>query len=61
MSTNNFKFVIFHTVSGALSGFIAVTSIYPFDVMRKRMQLNGMQNEHQYDGIRDMIGKLYKE
>jgi len=37
--TTPFSF-IFNTISGGTSGLVAISICYPFDVMRKRMQLN---------------------
>ena len=53
--------MVFNAVCGASSGFTAVTLVYPFDVIRKRLQLNGLQPEHQYSGISDLIIKLYRQ
>jgi len=47
---------------GAFAGIIAQTLMYPGDVMRKQLQINGIDNtKKKYNGLIDCIKKIYKE
>lgn len=39
--------LIANLVAGSIAGFIAKTSIYPFDLVKKRMQIQGFQQHRQ--------------
>ena len=49
-----------HLMSGGLSGLVAVTIVYPTDLIRRRLQLQGFDpSVPKYDGIIDSIRKIY--
>ena len=49
-----------YLVAGGLSGISAITITYPTDLIRRRLQIQGM-NEFvpKYDGILDVVKKIY--
>lgn len=50
-----------HLLCGGLSGSAAVTFTYPTDLIRRRLQIQGMNaNVPEYSGIFDVMKKIYK-
>ena len=50
-----------HLLAGGLSGSLAVTITYPTDLMRRRLQIQGMNESiPEYNGILDVTKKIYK-
>lgn len=47
------RFNTINLVLGAVAGTIAVTFTYPIDLIRKYLQLSGMQGHEKYDGFVD--------
>lgn len=59
------KYTIFNTlVSGSLAGLCAKTMVYPLDLTRKRMQVQGFEESRKYFGktfiCRGMLDCIYK-
>ena len=54
---------IMHFIVGACSGFCAAVSTYPLDVVRRRLQLNGIHHANlpQYSGISQCIQKMFQD
>ena len=51
-----------HLLAGGLSGSAAVTITYPTDLMRRRLQIQGMDSKiPKYNGILDVIKKIYSK
>ena len=49
-----------HLMSGGLSGLIALSFVYPTDLIRRRLQLQGFDpSVPKYNGILDSIRKIY--
>ena len=50
-----------HLLAGGLAGSSAVTITYPTDLMRRRLQIQGMdKNIPKYNGISDLVKKIIK-
>jgi len=48
-------------VSGGLAGVIAQTFVYPFDVLRRRLQTGGPEMKAKYPGTLQGLWTLYRE
>ena len=46
------------SVSGSLAGIVAVIMAYPFDPLKRMMQLNGSSKEHNYKNFLDLIRQI---
>ena len=53
-------YMAYELSSGALAGFVAISVCYPFDILRRMMQLNGLQSQHKYDGITDLLQQVHR-
>ena len=51
---------LYNLILGGTSGTIAVTLTYPTDLIRRRMQLVGMEGQHKYNGMFDCGIKIYQ-
>jgi len=49
------------SVSGSLAGIVAVMMAYPFDPLKRMMQLNGSSKEHNYKNFFDLIYQIWKK
>ena len=49
------------SVSGILAAFVAISISYPFDPVRRLMQLNGSSKEHNYKNAFDLCSRIYKK
>uniref|UniRef100_A0A6U6JSJ1 Mitochondrial carrier protein n=1 Tax=Zooxanthella nutricula TaxID=1333877 RepID=A0A6U6JSJ1_9DINO len=48
-------------VSGGLAGVFAQTFVYPFDVLRRRLQTGGAEAKKKYPGSASGLWRLYKD
>ena len=48
-------------VSGAISGLISQTAMYPGDTIKRQLQINGMHNNIKHYGLINCIINIYKE
>lgn len=48
-------------ISGGLSGAIAQTVAYPLEVTRRRMQVGGAVGHGRHLGIRETIGRIFRD
>ena len=46
---------------GGTAGTIAVTLTYPTDLVRRRMQLSGIEGHPQYDNMMNCFSRIIKE
>ena len=49
------------SLSGIIAAFVAISISYPFDPVRRLMQLNGSSPEHNYKNIFDLCYRMYKK
>lgn len=47
-------------IAGGFSGIVAWVVTYPFDVVKSRLQVDGVKTERQYKGIVDCFRKSYR-
>lgn len=48
-------------IAGGLSGMCSQTAAYPFEVIRRRMQVGGAVNQGRFLSFRSTVGLVYKE
>ena len=48
-------------IAGGLAGLCSQTAAYPFEVVRRRMQVGGAVNEGQYLSFKNTVGLIYRE
>lgn len=48
-------------IAGGIAGMCSQTSAYPFEVIRRRMQVGGVMNQGQFLSFKDTIKLIYKE
>lgn len=49
------KFLMFNMFSGSFAVIIAVSICYPFDLVKRLMQLNGSSSQYNFNGIGDAL------
>eukprot|EP00347_Sterkiella_histriomuscorum_P019318 403342110 len=55
---NHPNFDMMNLCLGATAGTIAVTLTYPTDLLRRQLQLSGMEGHEKYDGVVDCVKKI---
>jgi len=48
-------------IAGATAGFISQGIMYPGDTVKRQLQINGMNNHTQYNGLTECIINIYKK
>lgn len=57
---NHPRFDMINLILGAITGTVAVTLTYPTDVVRRRLQMSGIDGNESYEGIVDCFKKVYR-
>ena len=61
MLSHHPKFLIINCLFGSISGLNALLLMYPFDVIRRHLHLNGSSPEHKYNSAFDVASQLFRK
>jgi solute carrier family 25 (mitochondrial phosphate transporter), member 23/24/25/41 len=59
-TNSKFEELVAHGSSGALASFIAVSVVYPSDLVRRLLHMNGTSKYHNYSNLLDVIKQTHR-